>query len=169
MENNGKKSYDSTSKMQKAQKDAGLFKNGLKSTEMVLKQVESQIFKDEKKVSRGPGERKESKKDLPKPPMKKIMTQAEEREQRKAKLEKIRKKQERMQRQIRGEDVSTDSEEIQALIDLDNLEDDLGPEQYEIKNKEVLLNDDRNNLVKHKTYEQIAAEDPANRKIWGED
>ena len=74
-----------------------------------------------------------------------------------------------MQRQIRGEEVSTDSEEAQAHIDLDNLEDDLGPEQYEIKNKDVLLNDDRNNLVKHKTYEQIAAEDPANRKIWGED
>ena len=70
------------------------------------------IFKDEKKVSRGPGERKEQKKDLPKPPMKKIISQAEERELKKAKIEKIRRKQDRMQRQIRGEDVSTDSEEI---------------------------------------------------------
>ena len=56
---------------------------------------------------------------------------------------------------MRGEEVSTDSDDIQALIDADTLEDDLGPETYAIPSNKrgVLLKDERNNLVKHKTYE----------------
>ena len=37
------------------------------------------------------------------------------------------------------------------------------------KSKEILAKDDRNYLVRQKTHEQLAAEDPANRKIWGYD
>ena len=57
------------------------------------------------------------------------------------------------------------------MIDHDNIEDDIGVDEFQIsdQNKELLARKDRNFLVKHKTYEQIVEEDPANRKIYGED
>lgn len=148
---NQKRSYSQTSKMQIGAKDAGLFENRLKSTEMVVEQVKNGIFKEEKKAQR---ERGAMKKESKSPPViKKVKSQEEQRAERKLKMEKIRKQQDRLQRKIRGEEVSTDSEEVQAKIDEDNLEDDLGPEKFDIPDKEVLLKEDRNNLVKHKTYE----------------
>jgi hypothetical protein len=72
---------------------------------------------------------------------------------------------------MRGEVLSTDSSDVRKLIDDDNLEDDLRGDEFRIceENQEILARKDRNFLVKHKEYEQIVEEDPANRKIWGED